>query len=126
MRIEVDKIIKEWDVRPAASDRIMGSLSGGNQQKFVIGRELWHNPDVILAAHPSRGVDIGAQEKIHQALLDQKKDHRAVVLLSSDLDEVLKLSDRFVILYKGAIKGPFIKGSLNNSQISQIMNGVEL
>lgn len=126
VRKEVEKIVQEWDVRPAQSEMIMGSLSGGNQQKFVIGRELWHNPDVILAAHPSRGVDIGAQEKIHQALLDQKKNHRAVVLLSSDLDEVLKLSDRFVILYKGAIKGPFTKGSLNNSQISQIMNGVEL
>jgi simple sugar transport system ATP-binding protein len=124
VRKEVDKIIQEWDVRPAESHKIMGSLSGGNQQKFVIGRELWHSPDVILAAHPSRGVDIGAQEKIHQALLDQKKNDRPVVLLSSDLDEVLKLSDRFVILYKGTIKGPFIKGSLDNSQISQIMNGV--
>lgn len=126
VRQEVEKIISDWDVRPAESDMITGSFSGGNQQKFVIGRELWHNPDVILAAHPSRGVDIGAQEKIHQALLDQKKNHRAVVLLSSDLDEVLKLSDRFVILFKGAIKGPYLKGSLNSSQISQIMNGVNL
>lgn len=126
VRREVEKIIADWDVRPAESDMIMGSFSGGNQQKFVIGRELWHNPDVILAAHPSRGVDIGAQEKIHQALLDQKKNHRAVVLLSSDLDEVLKLSDRFVILFKGAIKGPYVKGSLNSSEISQIMNGVNL
>lgn len=123
VRREVEKIISDWDVRPADSQMLMGSFSGGNQQKFVIGRELWHNPDVILAAHPSRGVDIGAQEKIHQALLDQKKNHRAVVLLSSDLDEVLKLSDRFVILFKGAIKGPYLKGSLNSSQISQIMNG---
>lgn len=121
---EVENIIQEWDVRPAESHKIMGSFSGGNQQKFVIGRELWHNPDVILAAHPSRGVDIGAQEKIHQALLDQKKNHRAVVLLSSDLDEVLKLSDRFIILYKGLIQGPFLKGALDHSQISQIMNGV--
>ncbi|MES2801563.1 MAG: ATP-binding cassette domain-containing protein [Bdellovibrionota bacterium] len=126
VRREVEKIITDWDVRPAVSDMIMGEFSGGNQQKFVIGRELWHKPDVILAAHPSRGVDIGAQEKIHQALLDQKKNHRAVVLLSSDLDEVLKLSDRFVILFKGAIKGPYMKGSLNSSQISQIMNGVDL
>lgn len=124
VRHQVEKIIKDWDVRPAVSEMVMGSFSGGNQQKFVIGRELWHNPDVILAAHPSRGVDIGAQEKIHQALLDQKMNHRAVVLLSSDLDEVLKLSDRFVILFKGSIKGPYLKGSLNNSQISQIMNGV--
>lgn len=124
VRTEVDRIIQDWDVRPADKDMLMGSFSGGNQQKFVIGRELWHKPDVILAAHPSRGVDIGAQEKIHQALLDQKKDQRAVVLVSSDLDEVLKLSDRFVILYKGSIKGPFVKGSLTNSQISQIMNGV--
>lgn len=123
VRREVEKIISDWDVRPADSEMLMGSFSGGNQQKFVIGRELWHNPDVILAAHPSRGVDIGAQEKIHQALLDQKKNHRSVVLLSSDLDEVLKLSDRFVILFKGAIRGPYLKGSLNSSQISQIMNG---
>lgn len=124
LKNEVNKILLEWDVRPAESNKVMSSFSGGNQQKFVIGRELWHRPDVILAAHPSRGVDIGAQEKIHQALLNQKKEQRAVVLLSADLDEVLKLSDRFIILFKGAIKGPFVKGSLTRNQISQIMNGV--
>ena len=126
VRTEVAKIIADWDVRPAQTDKIIGELSGGNQQKFVIGRELWHKPDVILAAHPSRGVDIGAQEKIHQALIDEKNAHRAVVLLSSDLDEVLKLADRFIILFKGTIHGPYERDSLNNNQISQIMNGCQI
>lgn len=126
LKHQVSEIIKTWDVRPADANKIMGQLSGGNQQKFVIGRELWHKPDVILAAHPTRGVDIGAQEKIHQALIDEKNNHRAVVLLSSDLDEVLKLSDRFIILFKGTIRGPYTKGSLNSNQISQVMNGVDL
>jgi len=121
---EVQKIIENWDVRPMDLQMPIGDFSGGNQQKFVIGRELWHNPDVILAAHPCRGVDIGAQEKIHQALVDKATQGHSVILLSSDLDEVLKLSDQFIILFKGQIFGPYARNQLTTTQISQIMNGV--
>lgn len=120
----VYQVMQDWDVRPLNPHQLIGELSGGNQQKFVIGRELWNKPDIILAAHPSRGVDIGAQEKIHQALITERNHNKAVVLLSSDLDEVLKLSDRFVIMYKNKIKGPFTRGELTLSEISQTMNGV--
>jgi len=120
----VNQIILKWDVRPNHPEMLLGDFSGGNQQKYVIGRELWHNPEFILAAHPSRGVDIGAQEQIHQALIDEASRGKYVVLLSSDLDEVLKLSHRFVILFKGQIFGPFLKNQLSPTQISQIMNGV--
>lgn len=120
----VNEIIIKWDVRPQNADMLMGDLSGGNQQKYVIGRELWHDPNFILAAHPSRGVDIGAQEQIHQALINEALLGKCVVLLSSDLDEILKLSHRFIILFKGRIFGPFLKDQLSLNQISQIMNGV--
>ncbi len=119
------KIIQDWDVRPQEPEKAIGEFSGGNQQKFVIGRELWHNPQFIMAAHPTRGVDIGSQEKIHQTLIDEASTGKSILLISSDLDEVIKLSDRFIILFKGRIKGPFYKTQLTMNQISQIMNGLE-
>ena len=90
-----------------------------------MGRELWNNPDVLLAAHPSRGVDLGAQEKIHNTLLAYSQNHKTVILISSDLDEVLFLSDRFIILNKNKIYGPFIKDQLSEKEIGVYMAGLQ-
>ncbi len=116
-------LIHEWDVRPNNPHLFANQLSGGNQQKFVIGRELYHNPDFILAAHPTRGVDLGAQQMIHTAFFKQRELGKSILLISSDLDEVLKLSDRFVILFKNKIFGPFQKSQLSEIEIGQIMTG---
>jgi ABC-type uncharacterized transport system ATPase subunit len=116
-----EEILKTWDVRPPQIHKALSELSGGNQQKFIVGREMWNHPDVILAAHPTRGVDLGAQEKIHNSLLEFSKHDKTVVLVSSDLNEVLFLSDRYVILNKKKIYGPFKKGQLNEQQIGLIM-----
>ncbi len=122
-RLATDKLIKEWDVKPGLSDQNLSDLSGGNQQKFMVGRELLHDPQVLLAAHPTRGVDLGAQEFIHRALIQFSKKNKTVFLISSDLDEVLQLSDRYVILYHNQILGPFSKNSLTDRQIGQYMTG---
>lgn len=116
-------LLKKWDVRPPEPEKLLVELSGGNQQKFIVGRELWHQPDVVIAAHPSRGVDLGAQEMIHRAFLEVVEQDRTVILISSDLDEVLKLSHRFVIINKNKFYGPFSKNQLNEKEIGLYMAG---
>lgn len=117
------KLVIEWDVRPQDIYKPLSDFSGGNQQKFVVGRELLDEPQILLAAHPTRGVDLGAQEKIHNSLLSYAKNNKSVVLVSSDLDEALFLSDRFIILNKNKIFGPFKKDELNEQEIGLYMAG---
>lgn len=114
-------LVKAWDVRPHNAMIAVDKLSGGNQQKFVVGRELFHDPDFILAAHPTRGVDLGAQQMIHSALVARKDAGKSVMLVSSDLDEILNLSDVFIILNKNHIYGPFFKKQLSEIEIGQFM-----
>lgn len=124
VKASTEKLLTQWNVRPADVNANILSLSGGNQQKFVIGKELWHNPDFILAAHPTRGVDLGAQEQIHQSLLERRNLQKTVFLITADLDEVLKLSDRYIILYKNKIYGPFQSHELSEKDIGEYMTGI--
>ncbi len=117
------ELVAQWDVRPPQIHKALSEFSGGNQQKFMVGREMWFEPEVLLAAHPTRGVDLGAQEKIHNSVLNFSKRDKTVILVSSDLDEVLFLSDRYIILNKGRIYGPFIKNQLNEKEIGIYMVG---
>jgi simple sugar transport system ATP-binding protein len=117
------KLVTDWDVRPPDINKPLSDFSGGNQQKFVVGRELLANPEILLAAHPTRGVDLGAQEKIHNSLLAYAKNNKSVILVSSDLDEALFLSDRFIILNKNKIFGPFKKNQLSEQEIGLLMAG---
>ena len=116
--------IKKFNVRPESPLALFSSLSGGNQQKLVVARELYLNPNLILASHPSRGVDIGATEFIHQQLLDAKKGNAAILLISSELDELIKLSDRIVVLYRGRIQAEFSRSHFNENKIGAAMGGI--
>lgn len=120
------KMVVDWDVRPQDIYKPLSDFSGGNQQKFVVARELLDQPDILLAAHPTRGVDLGAQEKIHGSLLNYAKNSKCVVLVSSDLDEALYLADRFIILNKKKIFGPFSKNQLSEQEIGLYMAGNSL
>lgn len=120
---QTKKLLHQWDVRPGFPDQFLSELSGGNQQKFIVGRELYHHPEVLIAAHPTRGVDLGAKERIHQALVDFSLAGKTVFLISSDLDEVLQLSNRFVILFHNKIFGPFERNFLSEIQIGHYMTG---
>jgi ABC-type uncharacterized transport system ATPase subunit len=102
------RVIDEFDIRCSSSKEQMDSLSGGNQQKVIIGRELSRDPKVIIAAQPTRGVDIGAIEYIHNTLLKMRDQDKGILLISAELDELMSLSDRILVIYEGEIiaEGP--------------------
>jgi simple sugar transport system ATP-binding protein len=95
------KQIEAFDIRPANSELPARALSGGNQQKVVVAREMSRNFSVLLASQPTRGVDVGAIEFIHQQLLAARAAGKAILLVSAELNEVLALSDRVAVMYRG-------------------------
>ncbi len=103
MRARAGGLLKEFDVRGGDSRTRAGSLSGGNQQKVVIARELSADPRVIIAAQPTRGLDVGAIEFVHRRLVEERDGGRAVLLVSLELEEIRSLSDRVLVIYEGAI-----------------------
>lgn len=115
--------IAEYDVRPADPGAIARSLSGGNQQKLVVARELSESPRFLLAAQPTRGVDIGAIEFIHSRLLSLRAGGAGILLISSELEEVLQLADRVLVLYHGRVVGEFSKGQFDENKIGLLMAG---
>jgi simple sugar transport system ATP-binding protein len=96
-------LLDAYDVRPPEPEARARQLSGGNQQKLIAARELSRRAPVILAAHPTRGVDLGALALIHRRLLGEREAGRAVLLMSSELSEILALSDRVMVMYEGRI-----------------------
>jgi general nucleoside transport system ATP-binding protein len=96
-------LLKQYDVRGGEPDTRAGSLSGGNQQKVVIARELSGDPKVIIAAQPTRGLDVGAIEFVHRRLVEERDAGRAVLLVSLELEEIRSLSDRVLVIYEGEI-----------------------
>ncbi|MGZ3745724.1 MAG: ABC transporter ATP-binding protein [Pseudobdellovibrionaceae bacterium] len=108
--------LQEFDVRPNDIQQPVGRLSGGNQQKLVVARELQNKPDFIIAAKPTRGVDIGAIEFIHEQLLAARNRGAAILLVSSELEELMTLADRIVVFFKGQIIAEFLRSN-NYSEI---------
>ena len=100
-------MLTEWDVRGGGPGTAALALSGGNQQKVVIAREVSRDPRVLVAAQPTRGVDVGAIEFIHRRLVAERDRGRAILLVSFELDEVRSLSDRILVLYEGRIVGEY-------------------
>ena len=96
-------LLKEFGIKAPTPLVKANSLSGGNQQKIVIARVFSEDPDIIIVAQPTRGVDIGAMEYIHERLLDLRDEGKAVLLISADLDEVKNLSDRLAVIYDGKL-----------------------
>lgn len=107
-------VIKDFDVRVPAVDAELGSLSGGNQQKVIVAREIDLNNDIIIFSHPSRGVDINATLFIHSKIIEQRNKGKAILLISSDLEELLYLSDRLSVLYNGTIVRSFGPDEINS------------
>jgi simple sugar transport system ATP-binding protein len=101
------RLIETFDIRARSVDVTAGTLSGGNQQKLILARELETDPQLLIASQPTRGLDVGAIEFVWKEILDQKAAGRAVLLISAELDEIYALSDRIVTLYEGRITGEF-------------------
>ena len=118
------KIMEEYDVRPQSPNLITSNFSGGNQQKIILSRELNENPKVLLVGQPTRGVDIGAIEFIHQRLIDMRDRGAAILLVSVELDEVLSLSDRIIVMFDGNIVGEKENKNVTDRDLGLLMAGV--
>ena len=101
------RLLKEFDVRGGGPRTLASSLSGGNQQKVVIAREVSRNPNILVAAQPTRGLDVGAIEFVHRRLVKERDEGRGILLVSFELDEILSLSDRILVIYEGRIVGEY-------------------
>jgi simple sugar transport system ATP-binding protein len=122
-RDHAEDIVEEYDVRPPNADNDAGSLSGGNQQKFIVGREFARDPRFVVATHPTRGVDIGSTEFIHERLLDLRDDGAGVLLVSSQLDEVRGLSDRLAVMHDGRFMAVVDPETVTEEEIGLLMAG---
>jgi simple sugar transport system ATP-binding protein len=118
-----EKIIADFDIKITELSAPVSSMSGGNLQKIVLGRELSRYPKVLIVHNPTRGLDIGATKFIHKQLIRQKENGVGVLLLSLDLDEVLRVSDRIAVIYEGKIKTIVEKQDTDIDQIGLLMGG---
>ena len=120
-----EKIIDEFDVRSGeGAESIARSLSGGNQQKAIIGREIELNPELLIAAQPTRGLDVGSIEYIHKRLVEQRDRGKAVLLVSLELDEILNVSDRIAIINNGELIGIVNADETNENEVGLMMAGI--
>ena len=122
IRSHADDLIARFDIRARATDRTQ-TLSGGNIQKVLLARVLARAPKVIIAAQPTRGLDVGATEYVRSQLIDARSKGAAIVLISEDLDEVLALSDTIVVMYEGSMSEPIERHSASTEQIGLLMAG---
>jgi len=126
MEAFASKMIREFTVKTQSLDTTVKNLSGGNIQKLIMARELARHPKVLIAAQPTRGVDIGATEYIHERLLMQRDAGTAILLISEDLDEIRTLSDRIAIIYEGNIIGIVDRNEATVEQIGLMMAGISM
>jgi simple sugar transport system ATP-binding protein len=122
-RADTARIVADYDIRTPGIDVFAGSLSGGNQQKLVVGRELSGKPKVLVAAHPTRGVDVGAQAAIWESIRQARRTGMAVLLISADLDELIGLSDTLRVIYRGALVADADPATVTPEQLGLAMTG---
>jgi general nucleoside transport system ATP-binding protein len=115
-------LLREFDVRGGTPQTLARSLSGGNQQKVVVAREISGNPDALIAAQPTRGLDVGAIEFVHRRLLAERDAGRAILLVSLELDEVRALADRILVIYDGRIVGE-LPPTATDEELGMLMTG---
>jgi general nucleoside transport system ATP-binding protein len=116
------RILTEFDVRGGGPQTMASSLSGGNQQKVVVAREVSRNPRVLVAAQPTRGLDVGAIEFVHRRLVQERDEGRGILLVSFELDEILSLADRILVIYEGHIVGEY-KPDVSEEELGIAMLG---
>jgi simple sugar transport system ATP-binding protein len=122
-RGDTERIIKDYDVRTPGPDTTARALSGGNQQKFIVGREMSSGPKLLIAAHPTRGVDVGAQAQIWDHIRAARREGLAVLLISADLDELIGLSDTIQVILRGRLVGTFDPQTVTPQDLGSAMTG---
>lgn len=117
------QLMERFDVRAPSAETKARNLSGGNQQKLIIARELYRDPDALLAVQPTRGLDVGAIEFVHRQLVRTRDEGRGILLISFDLDEILDLSDRILVIFQGRITGDFPADQVSRTELGLRMGG---
>ena len=124
-RADTERIVTEYDVRTPGIDVTAGSLSGGNQQKLIVGREMSHHPRVLVAAHPTRGVDVGAQAGIWDLMRAARREGMGVLLISADLEELIGLSDSIRVILRGRLSAAFDPKRVTAEELGAAMTGAD-
>ena len=119
-----EELVKKFDVRTPDLTSPVRQLSGGNQQKLLFAREIDLNPKLMIAVHPTQGLDVGATKAVHKMLVSLKTKGSGILLISEDLDEVLQLSDKIIVLYNGRINGVLSRAEASKEVIGQLMAGL--
>ena len=121
-----DELIEKFDIRSGQGRKtIVRSMSGGNQQKAIVAREIDRDPNILVAVQPTRGLDVGAIEYIHKQLVKQRDEGKAVLLISLELDEVLNVSDRVLVIYEGEIVADLDPATTTEQELGLYMSGAK-
>jgi simple sugar transport system ATP-binding protein len=123
LRAAAAQAVEEYDVRPRDLGIPAGNLSGGNQQKLIVAREFQRQPRMLIAAQPTRGVDVGAIEFVHNRIVRARDEGAGVLLISFELEDILTLSDRILVMYEGRIAAEFVRGQVSESELGLKMAG---
>jgi len=124
IRERAERLVKEYDVRTPSIFTHVGNLSGGNQQKVIVARELSRDVKLVIASQPTRGLDVGSIEYIHSQLVQKRDQGAGVLLVSAELDEVLSLADRVIVMFDGRIMGIVPSATATKEEIGLLMAGV--
>ncbi|MDO5503820.1 MAG: ABC transporter ATP-binding protein [Actinomycetia bacterium] len=124
-RADTERIVEQYDVRTPGIEVTAGALSGGNQQKLIVGREMSHHPRVLVAAHPTRGVDVGAQAGIWDLIRDARREGMGVLLISADLEELIGLSDTIRVILRGRLSDHFDPDTVTAEDLGAAMTGAD-
>jgi ABC-type uncharacterized transport system ATPase subunit len=122
-RRDTERIVKEYDVRTPGIDVAAAALSGGNQQKLIVGREMSGDPVLLIASHPTRGVDVGAQAAIWEHIRRARANRLAVLLISADLDELIGMSDSLRVILRGRLVAEYDPATVTPEQLGSSMTG---
>ena len=126
IREYAERLIGQYDVRSGQGPvTVARSMSGGNQQKAIVAREIDKDPELLIAVQPTRGLDVGAIENVHKELVKQRDAGKAVLLVSLELDEVMSLSDRILVMYEGEIVGEFDPNQITVQELGLYMAGAK-
>ena len=121
-RDQANRLVEEYDVRTPGIGVLVSTLSGGNQQKVIVAREFDRDVRLVIASQPTRGIDVGSIEYIHSRIVEERDAGAAVLIVSSELDEIKALSDRILVMFEGRIAGEF-SGSATTTEIGMTMLG---
>ena len=124
LRQDAEKQVEEFEIKVAGVDQEIGQLSGGNQQKVILGREISHDPGLVVVAQPVRGLDIGAIENIHKQIIRQRDAGKAILLISLELDEIMNCADTIGVIYNGEIQKIAAAKTLTSNEVGEFMMGV--